>query len=166
MARLVLVGLPATGKTSVAEAVADAWHCAHVDTDALIGERLGCPAAQYLRLHGESAFRDQELEALREALRSDAVVSTGGGIVTTSLARSLLERERTYWLDCDVEVLMERLGEDDRPLLTDDPREALERLREQRVAWYQEVSRECIDASGTLEEVTERVLDAAQKDET
>jgi shikimate kinase len=163
MARLVLVGLPATGKTSVARAVADAWHCDHVDTDALMSERLGCPAAQYLRLQGETAFRDEELEALREALNSDAVVSTGGGIVTTPPARKLLERERTYWLDCDVEVLMQRLGEDDRPLLTADPREALERLRDQRVGWYREVSRERIDASGTLEEVTERVLAAAQK---
>lgn len=165
MARLVLVGLPATGKTAVAKAVADAWHCAYVDTDALVAERLGCSAAQYLRRHGEAAFRDQELEALTEALRSEGVVATGGGIVTTARARVLLERERTYWLDCDVDLLMQRLGEDDRPLLTDDPRDALERLRAQRTPWYLEVSRVRIDASGTLEEVTERVLDAAQKDE-
>ncbi|MHB1087547.1 MAG: shikimate kinase [Acidimicrobiales bacterium] len=165
MARLVLVGLPATGKTAVAKAVADAWHCAYVDTDALLAERLGCSAAQYLRGHGESAFRDQELEALEEALRSDAVVATGGGIVSTARARTILERERTYWLDCDVELLLQRLGEDDRPLLTDDPREALERLRAQRTPWYLEVSRARIDASGTLEEVAQRVLDAVKKDE-
>ncbi|MHB1208295.1 MAG: shikimate kinase [Acidimicrobiales bacterium] len=165
MARLVLVGLPATGKTAVARALADAWGCAYVDTDALVEERVGCPAAQYLRRHGEVAFRDQELEALREALGQDAVVSTGGGIVTTPRARTLLAGESTYWLDCELDEIMQRLGEDDRPLLADDPRSALERLREQRSAWYLEVSRARIDASGTLEQVTRRVRDAAQKDE-
>jgi len=166
VARLVLVGLPATGKTAVARALAQAWHCDYVDTDALVEERVGSSAAQYLRHHGEVAFRDQELEALREALGQDAVVSTGGGIVTTPRARTLLAGERTYWLDCELDVLMERLGDDDRPLLAENPREALERLREQRSAWYGEVSRARIDASGTLDQVTQRVLDAAEEDVT
>jgi shikimate kinase len=50
--------------------------------------------------------------------------------------------------------------------LAENPREALERLREQRSAWYGEVSRARIDASGTLDQVTQRVLDAAEEDVT
>ena len=165
MARLVLVGLPATGKTSVAKAIAQLWNCDYVDTDELLSERLGEPASEYLRAHGEPAFRAKEFEALIEALSTDAVVATGGGIVTTASARTMLSRECTMWLDCGAEVLLERLGDSDRPLLADDPRGALERLRGQREQWYLEVSRARIDASGTLEEVTERVLEAANKDE-
>lgn len=165
MARLVLVGLPATGKTAVAQALAAAWRCDYIDTDELIGDRLGYSAGEYLRVNGEPAFRERELEALVQALSTDAVVATGGGIVTTMPARAMLSRERTFWLDCGVDVLMERLGDSDRPLLADDPRGALEQIRAQRVPWYLEVSRVRIDASGTLEEVTERVLDAAKKDE-
>lgn len=165
MARLVLVGLPGIGKSAVAEALAGAWHCEYLDTDALISAQIGCSAAQYLRANGEPAFRERELEALRQALSTDAVVATGGGIVTTAPARAMLSRERTYWLDCDVDVLMERLDDGDRPLLKDDPRGALERLRREREQWYLEVSRVRIDASGTLEQVTERVLEAVQKEE-
>ena len=165
MARLVLVGLPATGKTATAKALAAIWHCDYIDTDELISDRLGYPAGEYLRANGEPAFRARELEALAQALSVDAVIATGGGIVTTAPARAMLSRERTFWLDCGVDVLIERLGDSDRPLLADDPRGALERLRAQREQWYLEVSRARIDASGTLEEVTERVLEAANKDE-
>ena len=165
MARLVLVGLPATGKTTVAQALAGVWHCDYVDTDALIADRLGYSVGEYLRANGEPAFRERELEALRQALSTDVVVATGGGVVVTAPARTMLCAERTYWLDCDVDVLVERLADGDRPLLTDDPRAALERLRAQREQWYLEVSRVRIDASGTLDDVTTRVREVAQKDE-
>ncbi len=164
MARLVLVGLPATGKTATAKALAAIWHCDYADTDELLSDELGQSAGDYLRANGEPAFRVRELEALVQALRTDAVIATGGGIVTSAPARAMLSRERTYWLDCGVDVLIDRLGDSDRPLLGDDPRGALERLRAQRAQWYQEVSRARIDASGTLEEVTERVLEAVNKD--
>ncbi len=82
MARLVLVGLPGTGKTAVARAFAERWHCDAIDTDDIVAERVGTTAAAYLRDQGESSFRACELEALREALeQEDVVVATGGGIV-------------------------------------------------------------------------------------
>jgi shikimate kinase len=37
-----------------------------VDTDDAIALDVGVPAAQFLRENGETAFRERELEALRE----------------------------------------------------------------------------------------------------
>ncbi len=160
MARLVLVGMPGAGKSTHARALADLWGCAWVDTDELIAASLGRPAAEVLRDEGEAAFRTYELNALDTALETDGVVSTGAGAVSTEAARRLLKSAPTIWLDSEDAVLEDRLGDGDRPLLGDDARASLARLRAARTPWYAEVSRATIDASGTLDDVIERVVAA------
>lgn len=160
MARLVLVGLPGVGKTTLARALAAHWKCPFLDTDELIGLDVGVPAAQYLRDVGEASFRMKELGALRVALESDAIVATGAGVVTTSDARELIEHQFTLWLDCDDATLIERVSEGERPLLGDDHRGAISELRERREAWYRSCARQRVDASGTIDDVLRRVLEA------
>ncbi|MGC1419367.1 MAG: shikimate kinase [Acidimicrobiales bacterium] len=160
MARLVLVGLPGVGKTTVARLLAVQWRCESIDTDDLLSDAVGCPAPEYLRREGVAAFRQAELTALREALRGDVVVATGGGVVTTPEARTILLNEVTLWLDCDDATLVPRLGGVERPLLGEDPMASLRRLRSEREAWYQEVARARVDASGDERDVAARVADA------
>jgi shikimate kinase len=140
--------------------MAERWGCPWVDTDDLIAEEVGRPSAQYLREAGEPAFRDQELVALEQALESDAVVATGGGVVTSPRARELLGQSLTLWLDCEDDVILTRVLEGDRPLLGDEPRASLIRLRQEREGWYNSVSRARVEASGTLEDVSERLIRA------
>jgi shikimate kinase len=97
------------------------------------------------------------------ALESDAVVATGAGVVTTSAARDLLASSTVLWLDSDDETLLLRVSEGERPLLGANHREGLARLRAEREAWYRAVSRVRVDASGSTEDVLQRVLGEAQK---
>lgn len=161
MARLVLVGLPGTGKTTVAVDVARRWHCAVLDTDELVSAAVGEPAGSYLRRVGEADFRAAELAALREALGADAVVSTGGGVVTTREARAALLGEVTIWLDGADDVVVGRLDSIDRPLLGDDPITGLGDLRRARESFYRQVARARVDVAGTPDDVAQRVIDAA-----
>lgn len=160
MARLVLIGLPGAGKTTVGAVLAERWGCSVIDTDDALAELVGMPAASYLREHGEAEFRDRELDALSAALAADAVVSTGAGVVTTSLARERLKEEIVVWLDCDDETLTARVGPGERPLLGDDHAEALGRLRRERTPWYEQSATVRIDATGNPEDVADRVHDA------
>jgi shikimate kinase len=155
--------MPGVGKTSVARAIADRWECEVLDTDDLVARDVDQSVAQFWRTEGESAFRVLELAALEGALAQDAVVATGGGVVTTLAARELLAGQFTVWLDCDDAVILGRLDDVDRPLLGHDPENALALLRAERQGWYAEVSRTRIDASATIEAVVALVLDAIER---
>jgi shikimate kinase len=157
VARLVLVGLPGAGKSTLARALAIAWNCAAIDTDDVVATNTGVPVAQYLRDHGETDFRAKELDALRESISIDAVIATGAGVVVTDAARELLTRAPTIWLDSDDETLLERVGEGERPLLGDDHRRAIASLRGQREAWYRSSAQRRVDSSGTIDEVVQRI---------
>lgn len=158
----MLVGLPGVGKTSVAKAIAEHWHCEALDTDEVFLAHVGVTPAAFLRTHDEPSFRLREVDALATALNSTGVVATGGGVVCTPHGRELLAHAVTVWLDCDDAVLLERLGEVDRPLLGDNPDVALEQLRIERTSWYEEVSKVRVDASASLDEVARAVMDEAK----
>ncbi len=160
MARLVLVGLPGAGKTTVARAVGERLGCDVVDTDDVLASMVGASTPDHLRAVGEEAFRDDEVAALRASVARDVVVSTGGGVVTTEAARAILAEQVTLWLDAPDEVLVTRVGEGDRPLLAGNARAAVAALRARRASWYREVSRSSVDTARPLEEVVEDVLRA------
>jgi shikimate kinase len=163
MARIVLVGLPGVGKTSVALALADRWDCESIDTDDLIAAAVGMKAPDYLRTHGEPAFRQREIEALERAVARDAVIATGGGVVTTPEGRAVLAEQCTLWLDCDDEAILVRIGAQDRPLLAGDHAGSLARLRQERADWYLEVARARIDGADSIDVVTQRVIDEMEQ---
>ena len=160
MSRLVLVGLPGVGKSGVAQVMAQRWGCEWVDTDDMIAHQVKHPVADFLREAGEPAFREEELTALQVSLSADNIVATGGGVVTTPEARHLLSGATTIWLDCADDVILSRLADGDRPLLQGDAKSALVRLRHEREQWYREVSRARIEASGTLDDVSDRIEQA------
>jgi len=158
VARLVLVGLPGVGKSTVARMLSAEWKCPHVDTDDVIVKKAGCSIGDFIREKGEPAFRELEFEALEEALTSEGVVSTGGGIVTFEKSRTALKAAPTVWLDTKDEQITPRLGGTDRPLLDGNPGQILKLMREARAPFYEEVSRARVDASGTLEDVKNQIL--------
>jgi shikimate kinase len=134
------------------------WKCPHVDTDDVIVKTAGCSIGDFIREKGEPAFRELEFEALEEALTSEGVVSTGGGIVTFEKSRTALKAAPTVWLDTKDEQITPRLGGTDRPLLDGNPGQILKLMREARARFYEEVSRARVDASGTLEDVKNQIL--------
>jgi len=159
MARLVLVGLPGVGKSTIGERVGRELGVAFVDLDEEIARAVGVSAGEYLRLHGEAEFRRVEFEQLRSVVASDVVLGPGGGVVTTPEARALLRDERVVvWLQAPVEALLARIGSTDRPLLEGDANDRLQRLDRERTGFYAELATDTIDASRGIDDVVRDVM--------
>ncbi|WP_115727270.1 3-dehydroquinate synthase [Actinomyces culturomici] len=156
---LVLVGLPGAGKSKVGRLLARSLGVDHVDTDALIEAEAGKPVSEIFASEGEAVFRALEVRAVEKALASRAVVSLGGGAVTSEPVRALLRGASVVRIDVDHEELVRRVSrKSHRPLLREDPDGSLRRLRAEREPYYAEVESVRIHSDdGPAWEVAERI---------
>lgn len=140
--RLVLVGPPGAGKSSIGRRLARALSLPLVDSDHLIEESEQKPCGQVFADLGEPAFRELEEKAVVTALNSPGVVSLGGGAVLSATTRALLMGHTVVWIDVSAEEGFRRTqGDTSRPVLAaDDPSAHYRRLLESREGYYCEVS--------------------------
>lgn len=133
---LALVGLPGSGKSTVARVLAARLGWDHADTDEAVEAAAGRSITSIMGERGEAAFREMELAALRGALEAGrpTVIACGGGLIAEKgAARLLLDHACVVWLDAPDAVLLQRLGgAADRPLLREDPPSRLADLRRRR----------------------------------
>ena len=129
---VALVGFMGAGKTTLGRRLARALHRRFVDSDALIVAACGRSIADIFAADGESAFREHERCAVRDAFAGPpAVVALGGGSVTSKATHDLVAEHcvRVY-VAYEPSTLHRRLARSPvvRPLLGPDP--TLERVGE------------------------------------
>ncbi|MFS9375471.1 shikimate kinase [Streptococcus sp. HMSC034E03] len=143
----VLLGFMGAGKSTIARGLDPDF----VDMDSLLEDRLGMPIARFFEEKGEAAFRQVESEILADLLKTDQVVSTGGGVVISPRNRDLLKQNpENIYLKADFETLYQRISADkdnQRPLFLNNSKEDLAAIFNERQAWYEEVASKVIDVS-------------------
>jgi shikimate kinase len=116
---IVLIGPPAAGKSKVGKKLAKLLGLDFLDTDAIIVRDHG-PIPEIFAAHGEPYFRRVERDAVVEALRSDAIISFGGGAVLDEDTQRDLATHLVVLLDVDAESVAQRIKLDGkRPLVPD-----------------------------------------------
>ncbi len=142
--RVVLIGLPGSGKTTSGRRLANRLGVAFADSDVLIEERAGQSVAEIFASQGEPAFRTLEAEVIAEALRSfDGVLSLGGGAILDPDTRQTLARSGVpvVMLKSSIRTLTHRVGDGrGRPLLADNPSASLGALAAAREPLYREAA--------------------------
>jgi shikimate kinase len=147
--RVVLVGLPGTGKSSTGRRLAKILAIPFADSDELVETATGQAVTALFAAAGEAAFRAAERAAVTAALTDfDGVLALGGGAVGSAETRAALVRSPApvVHLRAQLETLGARVGTgQSRPLLAADPQAGLRRLAAERAPLYEEVATFSVD---------------------
>lgn len=140
--RVVLVGPPGAGKSTIARRLSRALNIPLVDSDELIEEVTGRSCGETFAALGEPAFRELEARCVAEALQTAGVLSLGGGAVLTDSTRELLAEHDVVWIDVSVsEGYLRTSADNTRPVLAAaNPYEHYRNLLETRMPLYREVA--------------------------
>ena len=141
MKRVVLIGAPGSGKSTVGAALAKVLALDFIDTDQLIEEREGKAITDIFVVDGEPHFRAVELETLKHVLTlNDVVISLGGGAPISDQAQQQINSSKStvIFLDVSLATAAPRVGFNrDRPLLLGNPRAQWQALSDKRRPIYE-----------------------------
>lgn len=148
--RVILVGAPGSGKTTVGTLLASLLALPFRDTDADVEAITGMPIAQLFVEKGEQYFRELESEAVRAAIAShDGILSLGGGAVIREETQAALVGQYVVYLEVDIAEAARRVGLNTaRPLLLGNVRGQLSQLLAQRKPLYERVATVTVSTVG------------------
>jgi shikimate kinase len=143
--RIYLVGLPGSGKTTMATMLANRLAYQALDLDELIQQAEGLTVPEIFAQHGEEYFRQKEKEALKRTFAlSRVVVATGGG--TPCFADNMAQINKSglaVFLNIPLAIIAGRLERQagQRPLLhqSDGDKDLVEQLKalyKKRFSYY------------------------------
>ncbi|OOE43652.1 shikimate kinase I [Salinivibrio kushneri] len=141
---IFLVGPMGAGKSTIGRHLAQQLHMEFYDSDSVIEDRTGADIAWVFDVEGEEGFRKREENVINDLTEEQGIVlATGGGSIMSKESRNRLSaRGVVVYLETTIEKQLARTQRDKkRPLLqTDQPREVLEALAEERNPLYQEIA--------------------------
>lgn len=162
--RVVLIGPPGAGKTSIGRSLAKAMEVEFADTDTLIEADQNKSVSQIFVDDGESVFRKIEERICTSALKNtDGVLSLGGGaVLTPSIAEAIRQSgSEVVFLDVSLAVAAPRIGFNrDRPLLLNNPRQQWQRLMDSRRPIYESLATKRIEVgSRSVNQIVNEILE-------
>lgn len=153
---IVLIGMPASGKTSVGRAIAKALGRPFVDADEELVKTVGRSIPAIFEHEGEDTFRQYETQTIRALSgRNGCVIATGGGVILNAEnIRYLKKNGRVYFLDRSPELLVPTA---DRP--TASSLEAMQSRYQERYPIYLKTCDRHICADGDIESVAAQIIE-------
>jgi shikimate kinase len=150
--KVVLVGLPGTGKSTTGRRLAKILVVPFADSDDLVQAETGLPVRELFAEQGEAAFRTAEQAAIERALAGfDGVLALGGGALGNEGTRAALTAAEVpvVLLRARLDTLGARIGDGrSRPLLAGDPQGRLAALAAERGATYAALATMTVDTDG------------------
>lgn len=157
---IVLIGMPASGKTTVGKLLAQRLNRTFIDTDDEIVAKAGKSIPDIFAQEGETVFRQIESDVIREmGAKTGAVIATGGGaVLRPENVAALKQNGIVFFLDRSPEKLSPGTG---RPLFSD-PRQAFQ-LYAKREPLYRAAADVTVDGNGTVEEAMRQIASKVER---
>lgn len=155
MANIVLIGMPGSGKTTIARILAEKTGKKFVDSDLEIEKFCGLSIPKIFETKGEKEFRKIENEILKKIGKQTGVVlSTGGGAVLAENAYEILKQNsEIYWIERNLNLL-EMVG---RPLSKN--KDEIEKIYKIRKPIYEKTCDKIIENSDSAEASVQKILE-------
>jgi shikimate dehydrogenase len=151
---IVLIGMPASGKSTVANLLSKELSRDVLDTDKMITSTRQISINEIFESEGESVFRDYEtIEIANASLHNNAIIATGGGaILRRENTRMLKQNGVLFFIDRPYERLVPT---SDRPLASD--LNAIRKRYEERYPIYLRSADVVIDADDQPVNVAKKI---------
>jgi|TARA_B100001971_G_C18260260_1_gene586115 shikimate kinase len=149
---VALIGFMGSGKTAVSKVLSEKLNKCFVELDSLIEQKVGKSISQIFAKDGEIAFRQLEIELVKEiAQGKNQVIACGGGIVLNKINIDRLKSEAMIvYLTASGAVILERTSavKNKRPLLkSSNKEETINKLLRFRKPFYERAADITIDTS-------------------
>lgn len=158
---IILTGMPACGKSTVAKILGKKLNAEVIDTDEEIERAYGA-ISEIFKNFGEQKFRDIESEVIQNVCkRKNVIISTGGGsILKKENIESFKKCGKVVYLKADVKTLLSRLENNStRPLLAGDAEKRIKKLFAERAEIYDKTADITVPTDGlTPTEVADVIL--------
>ena len=150
---IVLIGMPSSGKTTIAKELSKLLSREAYDSDEEIEKAHG-KITDIFKNEGEQAFRDYETEAIKAlSSKTGVIIATGGGaILREENVKALKRNGKIVFLNRALEDLTPTAS---RPLSSDF--QALRQRFEERLPIYESVCDLKLDVTGTPEELAIKI---------
>ncbi len=159
---LVLTGMMGVGKTTIGRRLAKKLSYKFIDVDKLIENKEGSSINQIFKDKSENYFRQLEIKmSLQELKKSRSVISLGGGaFLNNSIRRTVKNLSTSFWLDVDVDLLINRLKKaNKRPLLFNkNLKETINKIYLERKNIYNKADFKIICKSMKPDAIVEKIL--------
>lgn len=159
---IVLIGMPASGKTTVGKLIAEISGREFTDTDEIVVQHHKMTIPDIFASHGELTFRQWESDAVELASKFGcSVIATGGGAILKSANVDALRRNgKLYFLD---RPLADLIPTDDRPLGND--ADALKKRYDERYDIYCATADEIIKIDDNPGQIAAKIMKIHEPDE-
>ena len=160
MGNIVLIGMPASGKSTVGIHLAEKLNINFIDTDDLIEKCEGMKLQEIIDERGNDYFWNVEERILCNLKCNDTVIATGGSAVLFPKAIDhLKEIGKIVYLEQSIDLLKMRLSNLDSRGVTLDEGESIESLYNYRVPLYRKYSQTTVKvADKSVEDVVDEII--------
>jgi len=160
MNNIVLIGMPACGKSTIGVVLAKTMGKKFVDTDLLIQEREGKLLQVLIDINGNDYFKRIEEYVLRGLYVENTIISTGGSAIYYPEAmRHFKEGGIIVYIKLPVKVIEERLDNIKTRGITLAPGQTIGDLYDERIPLYEDYADLIIEGEGkTVEEIVEEII--------
>lgn len=137
--RIYLLGMPASGKSTLGKCLANRLGYSFFDLDQLLEAQAGRTIPEIFRQKGEHFFRLLEEKILRNTLPTKAIIATGGGTPCFFRNMDFIQKQGiAVFLDTPPDLLLARVRQNSstRPLFANNPEATLAQMHNRRMPYY------------------------------